>query len=370
LPRADFSEAVEAVVVPKPKKKIPRITFAAPIPFRLADGQWIEIEKPLGCVLDTQTRQEILNATTEFLQLAEAESKTGLMDDAVKRTKRHRTRALLLVKSLYDTPELPVLQDYVDETIAAAGERSNLKHLFAELEWFVNACGVALDQMASTSSHHFWPDGFAWQGWIKNLTQIAESRQLPTAARKDTDKARQGTVSPFVVFVHRLQTYIPEAHRRSTQSLGALSTAINAARSNSKNPRLAGANEPFARVLKKPAWPLGSVLGCRWLRECNRGRRDNPGQQRREHHEFTTGLHNRRGVRNRAHRPDGSLSSNPVRRFARGEARPPHSCAPRGLTRLGGTTSRNQGQVGRAVKDPRRAHGLGGVICYGRARRL
>jgi hypothetical protein len=235
LPRADFSEAVEAVVVPKPKKKIPRITFAAPIPFALTGEQWSEIEKPLGCVLDTQTRQEILNVTGEFLQFAEAESKTGLMDDAVKRTKRHRKLALSLVKSLYDTPELPVLQDYVDETIAVSGGRRNLKRLSAELEWFVNACSAALERMASTSSHHFWPDGFAWQVWIKNLTQIAESHQLPIAARKDTDKAKQGTDSTFVVFVHRLQTYIPEAHRRST-SLGALSTAINAARSNPKTP--------------------------------------------------------------------------------------------------------------------------------------
>jgi hypothetical protein len=202
----------------------------------LTDKQWSEIEKPFGCVLAPQTRQEILNVTVEFLQFAEAESKTGLMDDAVERTERHRRLALSLLQSLDDTSELPVLQDYVDEEIAVSGGRSNLNDLAAELRWLVEACSVALEQMASTSRHHFWPDGFVFEGWIRRLTDIAKRHQLPTAARKDADKAKPGTESSFVVFVDRLQTYIPEAHRRSTQSLVALSTAINAARSNPKNP--------------------------------------------------------------------------------------------------------------------------------------
>jgi hypothetical protein len=87
--------------------------------------------------------------------------------------------------------------------------------------------------MASLSPHHFWPDGSSWQSWIRNLTLIAENHQLLTAARKDADK--EGTISPFVAFVHRLQTHIPEAHRRATQSLGALSGAIAIARSKPKS---------------------------------------------------------------------------------------------------------------------------------------
>jgi hypothetical protein len=236
LSRVDLFWAVEAVVVAKPKKKIPRV-FVAKLTFVLADEGWLELEKAFGRVLDTKTRQEILDATSGFLRLAVAESETGLMDDAIKHTKRHRRRALALVESLYVTPERLqdyALLDYVHATIA--GIRGNLKPLFAELEWFIKACNVALEQMTSTSSHHFWPDGFAWQGWIKQLTEIAASHHLPTAARKDTDKAKEGTDSPFVLFVDRLQSYIPAEHRRSTQSLAALSTAINAARRNRKKP--------------------------------------------------------------------------------------------------------------------------------------
>jgi hypothetical protein len=228
---------VKAVVVAPKKKKIPRAVVVK-IKFVLADEDWIEIEKPPGRVLSTQTRQEILDATSEYLSFAEAESETGLMGDAIKHTERHRRLALALVESLYLTPErlTQEMQDYIYETIAVSGGRENLKCLFAELNWFVKACNGALEEMASTSSHHFWPDGFAWEGWIRKLTDIAERHQLPTAARKDSDKAKPETGSPFVVFVDRLQTCIPEAHRRSTQSLGALSTAINAARSKPKTP--------------------------------------------------------------------------------------------------------------------------------------
>jgi hypothetical protein len=178
---------VEAVVVSKPKRKISRI-FAAKSTFVLADEAWVAIEEPLGCVLDTLARQEILDATREFLTFAEAERGAGLIDDAVEHTKRHRRLALDLIESLYVIPE-HVMQGYVYDTIAVSGGRSNLKQLFAELEWFVKACSAALEEMANTSSHHFWPDGFAWQGWIRKLTEIAERHQLPTGARKDTDTA-------------------------------------------------------------------------------------------------------------------------------------------------------------------------------------
>jgi hypothetical protein len=129
---------VKAVVVAPKKKKIPRAVVVK-IKFVLADEGWIEIEKPPGRVLSTQTRQEILDATSEYLSFAIAESETGLMDDAIKHTKRHRRLALRLVESLYLTPEplTQEMQDYIYETIAVSGGRKNLKRLFAELNWFV-----------------------------------------------------------------------------------------------------------------------------------------------------------------------------------------------------------------------------------------
>jgi hypothetical protein len=102
--------------------------------------------------------------------------------------------------------------------------------------WFVKACDKTLGEMVEISQHRFWPDGLAWQNWIKQLTKIAEEHHLPTAARKDTDKSTPGKVSPFVAFVRQFQNYIPAAHCRATQSIEALSVAINTARSQPKSP--------------------------------------------------------------------------------------------------------------------------------------
>jgi hypothetical protein len=65
-----------AVVMAKPKPKIPRINFAK-IKFELDDQQWQEVEGAFGRTLDTQTRQEIATATGQFLQFAQAEKNMG-----------------------------------------------------------------------------------------------------------------------------------------------------------------------------------------------------------------------------------------------------------------------------------------------------
>src|ERR1700719_4305311 len=104
------------------------------------------------------------------------------MSDAVGRAKRLREHARSLLRILDDTSGSPVTRNYVDEQIAAA----DLNVLSAELKWLVKACDMALDQMADISRHRFWPDGFAWQIWIRQLTEIAAYHQLPTGARKDS----------------------------------------------------------------------------------------------------------------------------------------------------------------------------------------
>jgi hypothetical protein len=157
------------------------------------------------------------------------------MEDAIKRTRQLGKDVTSLLATMCDRKCQcnAITLNYVDETIAVSGGQKDLLDFTAQIIWFERACIAALDQMEEMSPHHFWPDGFAWQMWIKNLTKVAENHQLPTPARKDTDKQRN--VSPFVVFVCKLQTYIPATHRRATQSIGALSVAINTARRQPKS---------------------------------------------------------------------------------------------------------------------------------------
>jgi hypothetical protein len=219
-------------IVAKPKRKIPRIQFGAPSQFFLDLGQWVEIEQAFGCCLKEQARQEILAVTKQFLQFAEAESNTGLIDDAVEHVKRLRKHGHSLLCALDDTSMPPATLGYVRDQLLAA----DLNVLSAELRWVVRGCDTALREMAELSDHRFWPDRFAWQNWIKQLTAIAEHHELPTGARKDTDKNPHGKVSQFVAFVGKLQTYVPVPHRRGKHSISALSEAIDTARSGQKVP--------------------------------------------------------------------------------------------------------------------------------------
>jgi hypothetical protein len=88
--------------------------------------------------------------------------------------------------------------------------------------------------MNTASQETYWTDGWSWQLWVRDLSDIAIRYGLPTGARKDTDKVKNGKVSAFVRFVGALQNYIPE-HRRHIQSLNALAVGISKARKKEKS---------------------------------------------------------------------------------------------------------------------------------------
>jgi hypothetical protein len=76
--------------------------------------------------------------------------------------------------------------------------------------------------------------GEAWAQWIRRLTRILKKAGLPTGVRKDTGDV--GRTSPFVLFVAKLQRYLPDGQdepdefRQHTHSEGALAKATERAR--------------------------------------------------------------------------------------------------------------------------------------------
>jgi hypothetical protein len=227
--------AVGAVIVSRPKAKLPRLTLGAPSEFALDDQQWREIEAAFGYGLDVEVRREITDITNQFLRFDEAEASTGHMEDAVRRTRQLCKDAISLLGTLSDTSQYSdIVCDYVDDTIAVAGGQNDLQNFTAQIIWFVKACTGALDEMEEMSRQSYWPGGRSWQDWIAGLTKIAKSHGLPTSARKDSAKAKTEKMSSFVNLVGELQEHIPAARRRSKHSPSALAGAINAARRQPK----------------------------------------------------------------------------------------------------------------------------------------
>jgi hypothetical protein len=71
-----------------------------------------------------------------------------------------------------------------------------------------------------------------WNWWVRKLTAVLKAHQLPTEARKDTDKSKTEKPSPFVGFIRELQACIPADYRRTTHSDPALAVAIVRARAS------------------------------------------------------------------------------------------------------------------------------------------
>ena len=239
--------AVAAVaVMSRPKGKIPRIRFDEFQPITLRDESWQTIEAAYCQSFSQKARTEISAVTNQFLQFALAESSTGTIDDAVRRTKRISKSAQSLIAAIEERVVGDVTRDYVDEELGLSyaqlnGDEGNEAHKYVSgivsaLFRFVNVCSLTVQKLSEVSANNYWPDGWAWEAWIWQLTSILNAHDLPTAVRKDTDKQKSDRPSPFVVFVSTLQTFLPQEHIRGQHSKGALAVAIYKARQGSKAP--------------------------------------------------------------------------------------------------------------------------------------
>lgn len=239
--------------MPKSKGKVPRITFRAVQPITLGDEVWQTVEAVYRQKVPEEVRAKITAVTNQFLRLASAEN-TGSMDDAIRRAQGLRKCTQLLIDAIEARAVGDVTREYVDDELALSYARLNsdqlckiigiraaplaarkyIDEVYVDLLRFLSACKITLKELDRASQNHYWPDGGAWEVWIWELTGILEKHNLPTGVRKDTDKINSDRASPFVEFVGRLQTFIPEKHIRAQHSKGALATAINKARNELK----------------------------------------------------------------------------------------------------------------------------------------
>ena len=85
-----------------------------------------------------------------------------------------------------------------------------------------------------------FPEHEWWNIWVLMLITIMRDHGLPYQARKDSDKRKQESPSPFVSFISELQKHMPVECRKYTHSLDALSQAIYRARRDLRKVRYLG----------------------------------------------------------------------------------------------------------------------------------
>jgi hypothetical protein len=231
--------------VAKPKAKIPRISIGVSTHVEIAEAQWKRIESDYGHTLDDQIRAKIIAATNKFVRFAEAESNAGLLSDAIGRVASCRKHASSLLETFKTSTKTSA---YADDLVQL---KINLAIFRDDLTKFVEACSFALDEMGFSSQFTYWPDGWAWEVWIRELIATMEQAGLPAKVRKDSTSNASSVISPFAKFVSQLQSEcIPANYCRSLWSNEALSKTIS-----------------DARVVKVPGEPKKKAISARRRRE-------------------------------------------------------------------------------------------------------
>jgi hypothetical protein len=188
----------------------------------------------LGQDLQPAIRKEIIAVTDRFLNFAVFDFTREPVDEASNRVNALMTAAEELLGALVDAGSsgdgavyaIQLLQRHFVEP--ELRRRNMLNALTSIVTSFVVACDKARQELGEQGDEH--RRGQSWDTWIRNLTEILERNDLPTAARKDAMLNKSGIGSKFVLFVEQLQRNFEERFRRGTHSTEALAVAIGRSR--------------------------------------------------------------------------------------------------------------------------------------------
>ena len=206
--------------------------------FKVSGPAWEKLEIAYRHAVPQQARAEIIAATTRMVCLTQAALSARPLSETTKRIDQFEKAAANLL-SVFTAPG-PSASIHFAATIIEQELKELLgdshDHTFDDFHdrvlAFAVACGhgkiLAALLAAEGTDQAFGP-------WIRDLTHICKRHQLPTGARRDTDKNKTGTPSPFVALVAGLQKLLPEKYQHGRQSDAALAKVIKIARRSGPN---------------------------------------------------------------------------------------------------------------------------------------
>jgi hypothetical protein len=226
-----------AVVMARFAPTIPIATLSGGDPeLSISNDDWRRIELAYEHAVPMTAREEIRGATVTFLFFVEAEQVARPNSEAKDRILQLKEAAGAFQEAVFDNPQdrrwdSRVYADHLikryfdDARITTEGLRS----LGLAMTSLIVACNRALSHLQNPQNHGR-RRGEGWEHWVRCITNVMKTHQLPIEVRKDTDKNATRKPSAFVALIRELQACIPEADRKSTHSDIALSEAIVRAR--------------------------------------------------------------------------------------------------------------------------------------------
>ena len=218
----------------------PKLSFAAAggkPSLKISSADWQRIESVYGRSLPNSVRRKIRAVTRKFLDWAVFEHTVRPSSEAMERVRSIKNAAHEFQEVVFTCPaNVGSEADFFARhlickhlNLAYDKGRDGLQNLALNLANSISkSCDLALADLRSDQSA--FRSGDMWNWWVRELTAILKARQLPTEARKDTDKSKTEKPSPFVGLIRELQACIPADYRRATHSDTALAVAIVRAR--------------------------------------------------------------------------------------------------------------------------------------------
>jgi hypothetical protein len=223
---------------------IPIATLSGGDPeFSISNDDWRRIELAYGHAVPRTAREQIHGATHTFLLFVEVEQAARPISEARDRLLQLKKAAAVFQTVVFDNPQDSgwdsrvyadrLVKRYFDDARIAGADA--LRSLGSVMSSWIVACNHALSHLQNPQNQGR-RRGEGWESWVRRITDVLETHQLPTEVRKDTTKSKDTDESgifkpsPFVALIRELQACIPEADRRSTHSDIALSEAIARAR--------------------------------------------------------------------------------------------------------------------------------------------
>ena len=221
--------------MPRRKLKVGISSSGGHEPIVISERDWKRIESGYGTPLETGLRDRIQKVTQGFALSAIFEGRASPLVDAREAVNEFASAGKALRNLLMDESTVGsgrfyaahLIGNYLRDTRLGdyLGSPGTLAALASVLASFVTACEQSLAELSETNRE----EGAAWDLWVQQLSSFFKAAGLPTAARKDSDKQKNSSPSPFVVLIRELQKCVPRACYRQ-RSDSTLATAISAAR--------------------------------------------------------------------------------------------------------------------------------------------
>jgi len=225
--------------MPRRESKVGMSSVLHPDPIEICGTDWRRIEAKCGHHLDKNIREQIQQATQAFYLEALSELKAPRTGDAREALKKIRFFAEALREEVTPPADLDgrfyaihLLRSHIrDDRLGdptSLPYRDPLATFSNVISSLVIACERSLRELSDPNRAEF-QEGEAWNNWICRLVEVLEPSELPTSARKDSDKRKHERASAFVVLISVLQEYVPVQFRRTCSEAG-VATAISRAK--------------------------------------------------------------------------------------------------------------------------------------------